>query len=163
MDLNPSRNNILGANRQSLLPPTLHHHPRKMTPEERSAATKARWAALSDEQKAERLAKMRAGRTAAVAPAEAPLKIKKPKMSPEDRSEAARARWLALSDEDKAERLAKMRAGRPVVAPKEVKVKMTKEERAAATRARWAALSDEDKAARIANMVAARAAARATA
>ena len=137
-----------------------------MTPEERSAATKARWAALTDEQKAERLAKMRAGRTAAVAPAEgqAPaLKIKKPKMSPEDRSEAARGRWLALSDEDKAERLAKMRAGRPVVAPKEPKVKMTKDERVAATKARWAALSDEDKAARIANMVAGRAAARATA
>jgi predicted Fe-S protein YdhL (DUF1289 family) len=139
-----------------------------MTPEERSAATKARWAAMTDEQKAERLAKMRAGRAAAVVPAgEAPaapaLKIRKPKLTPEDRSEAARARWLALSDEDKAERLAKMRAGRPVVAPKEVKVKMTKDERVAATKARWAALSDEDKAARIANMVAGRAAARATA
>jgi len=136
-----------------------------MTPEERSAATKARWAALTDEQKAERLAKMRAGRTAAVAPeGQAPaLKIKKPKMSAEDRSEAAKARWVALSDEDKAERLAKMRAGRPVVAPKEVKVKMTTDERVAATKARWAALSPEDKAARIANMVAGRAAARATA
>ena len=156
-----------------------------MTPEERSAATKARWAALSPEQKAERLAKLRAGKAAkiAVVPAvvpeapapvpapvpvpaepEAPaLKIKKPKMSHEERSEAAKARWVALSDEDKAERLAKMRAGRPVVAPKEPKVKMTKEERAAATRARWAALSDEDKAQRIATMVAGRAAARATA
>jgi hypothetical protein len=136
-----------------------------MTPEERSDATKARWAALTDEQKAERLAKMRAGRTAAAVPegAAPALKIKKPKMSAEDRSEAARARWLALSDEDKAERLAKMRAGRPVVAPKEVKVKMTKDERVAATKARWAALSPEDKAARIATMVAGRAAARATA
>ena len=150
-----------------------------MTPEERSAATKARWAALSPEQKAERLAKLRAGKAAkiavvpavvpeapAVVPAEpeAPaLKIKKPKMSHEERSEAAKARWVALSDEDKAERLTKMRAGRPVVAPKEPKVKMTKEERAAATRARWAALSDEDKAQRIATMVAGRAAARATA
>jgi predicted Fe-S protein YdhL (DUF1289 family) len=136
-----------------------------MTPEERSAATKARWAALTDDQKAERLAKMRAGRMAAVpAEGEAPaLKIKKPKMTPEDRSEAAKARWLALSDEDKADRLTKMRAGRPVVAPKEPKVKMTKDERVAATKARWAALSDEDKAARIANMVAGRAAGRATA
>jgi len=136
-----------------------------MTPEERSAATKARWAALTDDQKAERLAKMRAGRTAAApTEGEAPvLKIKKPKMSAEDRSEAAKARWVALSDEDKAERLAKMRAGRPVVAPKEPKVKMTKDERADATKARWAALSPEDKAARIANMVAGRAAARATA
>jgi predicted Fe-S protein YdhL (DUF1289 family) len=144
-----------------------------MTPEERSAATKARWAALSPEQKAERLAKLRAGKAAKVAPVpaaepaaepEAPaLKIKKPKMSHEERSEAAKARWVALSDEDKAERLTKMRAGRPVVAPKEPKVKMTKEERAAATRARWAALSDEDKAQRIATMVAGRAAARATA
>ena len=147
-----------------------------MTPEERSAATKARWAALSPEQKAERLAKLRAGKAAkiavvpAVVPAPVPaepeapaLKIKKPKMSHEERSEAAKARWVALSDEDKAERLAKMRAGRPVVAPKEPKVKMTKEERAAATRARWAALSDEDKAQRIATMVAGRAAARATA
>lgn len=147
-----------------------------MTPEERSAATKARWAALSPEQKAERLAKLRAGKAAKIAvvpepvPAAVPaepeapaLKIKKPKMSHEERSEAAKARWVALSDEDKAERLTKMRAGRPVVAPKEPKVKMTKEERAAATRARWAALSDEDKAQRIATMVAGRAAARATA
>ena len=143
-----------------------------MTPEERSAATKARWAALSPEQKAERLAKLRAGKAAkiAVVPAPVPaepeapaLKIKKPKMSHEERSEAAKARWVALPDEDKAERLAKMRAGRPVVAPKEPKVKMTKEERAAATRARWAALSDEDKAQRIATMVAGRAAARVTA
>ena len=145
-----------------------------MTPEERSAATKARWAALSPEQKAERLAKLRAGKAAkiAVVPVPAPvpaepeapaLNIKKPKMSHEERSEAAKARWVALSDEDKAERLAKMRAGRPVVAPKEPKVKMTKEERAAATRARWAALADEDKAQRIATMVAGRAAARATA
>ena len=140
-----------------------------MTPEERSAATKARWAALSPEQKAERLAKLRAGKAAKAAPVPAAegaapaLTIKKPKMSHEERSEAAKARWLALSDEDKAERLTKMRAGRPVVAPKEPKVKMTKEERAAATRARWAALSDEDKAQRIATMVAGRAAARATA
>ncbi len=178
MDLNQSKKYILGAPHNQPLPnqPPTHLHPTfinpsssKMTPEERSAATKARWAALSPEQKAERLAKLRAGKAAKIAPVpaaepEAPaLKIKKPKMSHEERSEAAKARWIALSDEDKAERLTKMRAGRPVVAPKEPKVKMTKEERAAATRARWAALSDEDKAQRIATMVAGRAAARATA
>ena len=141
-----------------------------MTPEERSQATKARWAALTDEQKAERLAKMRAGRTSKVAPvaaeaeAEAPaLKIKKPKMTSEERSQAAKARWDALSDEQKAERLAKLRAGRPVAPPKEQKVKMTKEERAAATKARWAALTDEQKAEKVAKMVAGRAASRAAA
>lgn len=180
MDLTISNKIILGLPHNIIptnQPPTTTYQPFtfKMTPEERSAATKARWAALSPEQKAERLAKLRAGKAAKIAPVpeapapvpaepEAPaLKIKKPKMSHEERSEAAKARWVALSDEDKAERLAKMRAGRPVVAPKEPKVKMTKEERAAATRARWAALSDEDKAQRIATMVAGRAAARATA
>jgi len=142
-----------------------------MTPEERSAATKARWAALSPEQKAERLNKMRAGKAAKLAPvpegaepaAAAPLAIKKPKMTKEERSEAARARWIALSDEDKAERLNKMRAGRPVAAPKEQKPKMTKEERAAATKARWAALTAEEKAEKVAKMVAGRAMSRAQA
>ena len=141
-----------------------------MTPEERSQATKARWAALSEEAKLERLNKMRAGKAAKLAPvpegaepAAAPPAIKKPKMTKEERSEAARARWIALSDEDKAERLNKMRAGRPVAAPKEQKPKMTKEERAAATKARWAALSPEEKAEKVAKMVAGRAMSRAQA
>ena len=80
-----------------------------MTPQERSDAAKARWAALSDEQKAERLAKMRAGRTPN--PDAAP-KVVKPKMTAEERSQAAKDRWIALSDEEKTERIAKMVAGR---------------------------------------------------
>jgi len=140
-----------------------------MTPEERSQATKARWAALSEEAKLERLNKMRAGKAAKAAPVPegaeqvAPLAIKKPKMTPEERSEAAKARWIALSDEDKQERLNKMRAGRPVAAPKEQKPKMSKEERAAATKARWAALTAEQKAEKVAKMVAGRAMSRAQA
>ena len=140
-----------------------------MTPEERSAATKARWAALSEEQKLERLNKMRAGKAAKLAPVPegaepvaAPVAIKKPKMTAEERSEAARARWVALPDAEKQERLNKMRAGRPVAAaPKEQKPKMTKEERAAATKARWAALSPEEKAEKVRKMVEGRAMSRA--
>ena len=77
-----------------------------MTAEDRSEAAKARWIALTDEDKAERLAKMRAGR-----PVVAP-KDPKVKMTAEERSEATKARWAALSDEEKAERVAKMVAGR---------------------------------------------------
>jgi DNA-directed RNA polymerase subunit RPC12/RpoP/predicted Fe-S protein YdhL (DUF1289 family) len=90
----------------------------------RASAAKARWAAMTAEQKAERVAKLIAGRKAQasgdvedqrraafVKAATAPIGSEVA-VQTTGRGAAAKARWEAMSPEQKAERIAKLKAGR---------------------------------------------------
>ena len=135
----------------------------KLTKEERSAAAKARYAALSDEDKAKRLAK-RAATIAAKSAAPAVV-VEAPAMPSEAEVEEALRQAEEANHADAVKAAAEILAAaepKPV-AKRDPKVKMTKEERSQAAKARYAAMSDEAKAAIRERMIKGRQAAKAAA